>query len=108
MPQLYAAEAVLPGHPDRLCDAVADALVEEATRRERRALAGVAVAAHRDAVFVTGCLACRDADAIEVPEVVRRVYASAGYSPEWGPAPERLRVECDLRLGPLGEGEAEP
>ena len=30
----YAAEYVLPGHPDKLCDAIADALVEEAARRE--------------------------------------------------------------------------
>ena len=36
--RLVVAEAVLPGHPDKLCDAIADALVEEAVRRERRAL----------------------------------------------------------------------
>jgi len=49
----YAAEFCLPGHPDKLCDAVADALVEEAARRERRALCGVEVAVHRSTVFVT-------------------------------------------------------
>jgi S-adenosylmethionine synthetase len=31
---LTAAEFVLPGHPDKLCDAVADALVQESARRQ--------------------------------------------------------------------------
>ena len=44
---LRVAEFVLPGHPDKLCDAIADTLVEEAIRREPRALVGVEVAAHR-------------------------------------------------------------
>ena len=52
--KLYAAEFCLPGHPDKLCDAIADALVEEAARRERRALCGVEVSVHRATVFVTG------------------------------------------------------
>ena len=30
MSRLYAAEFVFPGHPDKLCDAIADSLVQEA------------------------------------------------------------------------------
>src|SRR6516225_399424 len=56
---LYAAEYVFPGHPDKLCDAIADALVEEAVRREKRALCGIEVAVHRLSVFITGRIACR-------------------------------------------------
>jgi S-adenosylmethionine synthetase len=104
MPQLYAAEAVLPGHPDKLCDAVADALVEEAARREKRALCRVAVACHRERVLVSGRIACRDAETIDVAAVVREAYRSAGHDDAWGPAPGALRVEADLCLGPLGEG----
>jgi S-adenosylmethionine synthetase len=58
MTMLYAAEYVLPGHPDKLCDAIADALVEEAARREKRALCGIEVAVHRASVFITGRIAC--------------------------------------------------
>ena len=39
MAMLYVAEYVFPGHPDKLCDAIADALVEEAERREKLACA---------------------------------------------------------------------
>jgi S-adenosylmethionine synthetase len=104
---IYTAEYVLPGHPDKLCDAIADALVEEAARREERALCGVEVAVHRAAVFVTGRIACRDAEMIDVPKIVREVYATAGYNGLWRPAPEELVVHADLCLGPLNDGEAD-
>src|SRR5437879_792357 len=108
MPILHhAAEWVFPGHPDKLCDAIADALVQEAARREKRALCGVEVAVHRTSVFVTGRIACAGAEEIDVEAVVRGVFASAGYAGEWHPGPEKVRVTADLCLGPLHEGEAE-
>jgi S-adenosylmethionine synthetase len=103
----YVAEYVLPGHPDKLCDAVADALVDEAGRRERRALCGVEVGAHRSAVFITGRIACRGAEEIDVHAIVRSVYASAGYGRCWKPEPARLKIGLDLCVGPLNEGEDE-
>jgi len=103
----YPAEYILPGHPDKLCDAIADALVEEAARREKRALCGVEVAVHRAVVFVTGRIACRDAETIDVPGIVRQVYAAAGYNDLWRPSPEELAVHTDLCLGPLNDGEAD-
>ena len=63
---LRPAEFVFPGHPDKLCDAIADALVAEARRREERALVGVEVAIHRVHVTVTGRIACKDAELIDV------------------------------------------
>ncbi len=107
MSRLYAAEFVFPGHPDKLCDAIADSLVQEAGRRERRALVGVEVAVHRHRVFVTGRIACQDALTIDVAQIVRDVYRSAGYGDGWYPSAEEVVVEADLCLGPLHDGEAE-
>src|ERR1041385_4550045 len=102
---LYCAEIVLPGHPDKLCDAIADALVEEAARREKRALCGIEVAAHRASVFITGRIACAGAGSIPVEEIVRECYRSAGYGDGWLPSPEQIEVRTNLCLGPLAEGE---
>ena len=99
MSRLYAAEFVFPGHPDKLCDAIADSLVQEAGRRERRALVGVEVAVHRNRVFVTGRIACKDAATIDVAQIVRDVYRSAGYGDGWYPSAEEVVVEADLCLG---------
>ncbi len=103
----FAAEFVFPGHPDKICDAIADALVVQAWQREQRALVGVEVAVHRNHVYVTGRIACIDASSIDVDGVVREVYHSAGYGNGWYPAPEDLVVHADLCLGPLVEGETQ-
>lgn len=101
-----AAEFVFPGHPDKLSDAIADALVQEAGKRERRALVGVEVAVHRASVFVTGRIGCKDAETIEIESIVRRVYREVGHDETWRPAPEELEIRTDLCLGPLEDGEA--
>jgi S-adenosylmethionine synthetase len=103
---LYPAEYVLPGHPDKLCDSIADALVEEAARREKRTLCGIEVAVHRASVFITGRIACAGAEDIPVERIARECYQTAGYGPEWRPSPEELDVRANLCLGPLLEGEA--
>lgn len=103
----YPAEFVFPGHPDKLSDAIADGLVAAATALEARALVGVEVAVHRDRVFVTGRIAAEGAESIDVKGIVRDVYGSAGYGDSWSPRPEALRIETDLCLGPLEDGESE-
>jgi S-adenosylmethionine synthetase len=107
MSRTYVSEFVLPGHPDKLCDAIADALVQEACKREKRALCGVEVAIHRASVFITGRIACKDAESIPIDRIARDVLRSAGYGKEWQPDPDNLRVEADLCLGPLDDGESD-
>jgi S-adenosylmethionine synthetase len=107
MSRIYASEFVLPGHPDKLCDAIADALVQEACRREKRALCGVEVAIHRASVFITGRIACQGAESIPFDRIVRDVLHGAGYGKEWEPHSDNLRIETDLCLSPLHDGESE-
>lgn len=104
---LQSAEFVLPGHPDKLCDAIADSLVATAISRERRALVGVEVAVHRNRVYITGRIACRDAATIQVDAIVRDVFRSGGYGAGWYPSADEVIVENHLCLGPLEDGEAE-
>jgi S-adenosylmethionine synthetase len=104
---ILPAEYVFPGHPDKICDAIADALVAEAIQREPRALVGVEVAIHRNHVVVTGRIGCRGAQEIDVDAIVRDVYRSAGYGDDWYPAPGDLKIDNQLCLGPLEDGEAE-
>ena len=104
---LRPAEFVLPGHPDKLADAIADRIVCAAYRRERRALVGVEVAVHRNVVFIDGRVACRGAETIDFKEIAQDVYRRVGYCGRFPPAPHTLRVRTDLALGPLLPGEAE-
>jgi len=103
----YTAEFVFPGHPDKLSDAIADALVQEASQWQKRALVGVEVSVHRNCVFVTGRIGCEGAEGIDITGIVREVYRSAGYGGDWMPGPENLEIRTDLCLGPLEDGEEE-
>ena len=105
--RIHAAEFVFPGHPDKLADAIADSLVQEASGREQRALVGVEVAVHRNRVFITGRIACEGAGDIDITGLVREVYRTAGYGNGWYPGPDDIEIETDLCLGPLEDGEAE-
>lgn len=105
---LRAAEWVLPGHPDKLADAVADALVQAAKERQPEALCAIEVAVHREQVFLTGRLACEGAEQLQLGEIVRGVYRSAGYgeaSGPWRPAPDDVVVAGNLCIEPLAPGE---
>lgn len=107
------AEDILAGHPDRVCDAIAEALVETAHRHDRDALVGVEVALHRNVVYITGRIAASYNDAVYTneppdltPSVLERIvadaFASAGYTNTWE---HRVAVVTDLDVGPLDDDE---
>lgn len=104
-PILRPAEWVLPGHPDKLADAVADALVQAAQARQPEALCAIEVAVHRNAVYLTGRLACEGAEHIDTASLVRGVYASAGFGDAWRPAAADITVGGNLCIETLVPGE---
>lgn len=102
-----SAEAVSAGHPDKICDWIADAVVDLAIQREPRALVGVEVAVHRGVVFITGRIAGAGLSESHVDRLVRNRYAALGHGSAWPPEPASIGVICDLDLGPLLDGEAD-
>ncbi len=104
---LRAAEWVLPGHPDKLSDAIADAIVQAAWEKDPRALVGIEVALVRKSVFLTGRIAGHNTERIRVRSLVQRVFRSAGYSESSQPKLSELNVVTDLCRGPLEGDESE-
>ena len=98
------AEWVLPGHPDKLCDALADRIVGEVMREDPYGQCGIEAACAFDHVFVTGLIGY-DRIGFELStladieqrlvEWVRDTYRSAGYGGRWDPLPDTLQI--DLR-----------
>jgi S-adenosylmethionine synthetase len=98
------AEYVSPGHPDRLADAIANGIVDQAQcpvptpKAPARSLVGVEVAVHDDTVFIDGRIAQQRWENSEfeefpfIPGIVRAAYKEAGYGAEWGPDPSKLEV----------------
>ncbi len=75
------AEAVLPGHPDKLADQIADAIVDIALERDERAIVQVEVAVDRENCFVDGrCSTAGGPLERELVEgTIRAVYGRAGF-----------------------------
>ena len=103
----HLAEDIFPGHPDRIADAVAELIVDEAIRQDPDALVGVEVAVHRRSVFVTGRVAALPPSEgygvkLDLDAIAARAFATAGYTGAWEVGPT---VAADLDLGPLAGDE---
>ena len=66
------AESVSPGHPDKLCDQVSDAILDAHLREDPTARVAVDVAGGHGTVFVTGEVTSR-ATGVDVAAIVRRI-----------------------------------
>ena len=118
MTTIEHAETILPAHPDKLCDAVADALVDRVRHLDPLGKAGLEVACVFHHLVLTGRVAMADEamlDAVRgeaLAELVREVYASAGYGADaaghvWEPGPGGLALTDLRRLGAFDPGERE-
>lgn len=109
------AEYVSAGHPDRLADAVANAIVDRAQKpllpshEPNRSLTGIEVAIHDSTVFIDGRVAlhenqnAKNAAILDFKEITTNAFQSAGYNHTWGPDPESLEIivrVCEETLSP--------
>lgn len=111
---IESAEFVLPGHPDKLCDAVADSIVDAIRQQDAEGQCGIEAACVFDRLFITGRIAAREEvlRTVDIDALARAAYASAGYGIDaaghaWGPLPESLRIETALCRGEFEPGERE-
>ena len=105
--RLLVAEAVLPGHPDKLADQIADGVLDIALAADYHAIVQVEVALHGNDCFVNGS-AFTSGGALpreDVERTVRAVYERAGFGvpfPDFGdwqcPRGEEVNVILSLEL----------
>jgi S-adenosylmethionine synthetase len=75
---LFTSESVTEGHPDKLCDAVADAILDDVLAHDRhRPRAAIEVATTTGLVFVLGELTTNHW--VDIQDVVRRTVREIGY-----------------------------
>ncbi len=73
------SEVVLPGHPDKFCDQVADAIVAESYAADPRAYCQVELSVWCDQVFLTGGIVTRTPLARGLADIVRATARRVGY-----------------------------
>ena len=74
---LFTSESVTEGHPDKLCDAVADAVLDDVIARDPEARAAIEVATTTGLVFVLGEMTTEVY--CDVQSVVRDTVRRVGY-----------------------------
>ena len=66
---IRTAESVSPGHPDKLCDQISDAIVDAYLAKDPRARVAIDVAGGHGTVFVTGEASSRVE--VDITKIVR-------------------------------------
>ena len=80
LPHFYSAESVTDGHPDKLCDQIADAVLDGCLTLDRNARVACEVAATKGHIFLMGEItaSARPNEA----EIAREVLRHVGYNPK--------------------------
>lgn len=88
MNQFYTAESVTEGHPDKLCDLIADSVLDECLSHDALSRVACEVLAAKGQIIVAGEITSLHEP--PVPRIVRKVLCEVGYDPA------RFSIQCLL------------
>ena len=95
--KLYSNEIVFRGHPDKVCDQISDALLDECFRQDKNSRCGIEVMGGKGKIFVTGEVTSKAK--LDVESTVKRVLRDVGYSDKYEVIDNLGRQSVDIALG---------
>lgn len=75
---LFTSESVTEGHPDKICDQIADAILDEIIKRDPRARVACEVFITNGICLVAGEITT--STYVEIPDIARQVIKDIGYT----------------------------
>lgn len=79
----FTSESVTEGHPDKICDQISDAILDEALRQDKYTRAGIECITTTGMIFVAGEMTTKAY--VPVDQVARNTLREIGYTnPEYG------------------------
>ena len=78
MRKLYTAESVTEGHPDKVCDQIADAILDAILADDKNARVACEVAATTGLVMVMGEVTTTTY--VDIQDIVRKTVNDIGYN----------------------------
>lgn len=78
MPRLFTSESVTEGHPDKVCDQISDAILDEILRQDPDARVAVETLVTTGLVHVAGEITT--SAYVEIPQIIRDTIREIGYS----------------------------
>src|SRR5258708_2146589 len=80
---LFTSESVCAGHPDKICDAISDGLLDEVLRQDPQGRAGIETVAGANQISLFGEIKTKAK--IDYKKVVHDTIKRMGYTePKWG------------------------
>ena len=80
MKRFYTAESVTEGHPDKLCDLIADSILDACLSQDSEARAACEVLATKGNIIAAGEITSTYGP--NVPEIIKKTLEDVGYSAE--------------------------
>jgi S-adenosylmethionine synthetase len=80
---LFTSESVTEGHPDKICDQISDAVLDEVLKKDKNGRVACETLASRGLIFVAGEITTDSY--IDIPGIVRNLIKDVGYTdPAYG------------------------
>ena len=95
--KLFSNEIVFRGHPDKVCDQISAAVLDECLRQDKASRCGVEVMGGKGKIFITGEITTK-AD-FDVKEITRRVLRDIGYRDDYEIIDNIGKQSADIALG---------
>src|SRR5437762_1976478 len=94
---MKTAECVAPGHPDKVCDQISDAILDECLRQDPKTRAGVEVVGGHGVFVITGELTTNAF--VYMDQVAKKVYRDIGYQEDVGVLVNVVSQSPDIAMG---------
>ncbi|MBQ6655644.1 MAG: methionine adenosyltransferase domain-containing protein [Erysipelotrichaceae bacterium] len=95
--KLFSNEIVFRGHPDKVCDQISAAILDECLRQDKNSRCGIETVGGKGKIFITGEVTTKAHFLAE--EICRRVLRDIGYRDDYEIIDNIGRQSTDIALG---------
>ena len=99
--KLFTNEIVWRGHPDKVCDQISGAILDELLRQDKGSRVGIETAIKNNKIFIFGEITSNAK--VDYVEVARRVVRDIGYTEDYDVITEISEQSRDIALGTNNE-----
>ncbi len=93
----YSNEIVFRGHPDKVCDQISDAILDECLKQDKNSRCGIETVGGKGIIFITGEVTTKAK--LNVEKIVKRVLKDIGYNTDYQIIDNIGKQSPDIALG---------
>ncbi len=97
----YSNEIVFRGHPDKVCDQISDAILDECLKQDKNSRCGIETVGGKGTIFITGEVTTKAK--INVEKIAKRVLQDVGYNTDYKIIDNIGKQSPDIALGTCDE-----